>query len=79
LDATVGQNAVRQLEAFRAAINVSGIILAKLDSSSKGGIVVALREEHGVPVKLVGTGEHFDDLAPFDPDGFVEALFAPSV
>jgi fused signal recognition particle receptor len=76
LDATVGQNAVRQLEAFRKAVGVTGIILAKLDSSSKGGIVVALREEFGVPVKLVGTGEGLDDLAGFDPDDFVEALFS---
>ena len=77
LDATVGQNAVRQLEAFRNAVGVTGIVLAKLDSSSKGGIVVALREEYGVPVKLVGTGEGLDDLAAFDPQEFVEALFAP--
>ncbi|MSR19591.1 MAG: signal recognition particle-docking protein FtsY [Gemmatimonadetes bacterium] len=79
LDATVGQNAVRQLEAFRSAVGVTGIILAKLDSSSKGGIVVALREEYGVPVKLVGTGEGLDDLSAFDPNEFVEALFAPAV
>ena len=79
LDATVGQNAVRQLDAFRNAVGVTGIILAKLDSSSKGGIVVALREEYGVPVKLVGTGEGLDDLSAFDPDDFVEALFAPAV
>ena len=78
LDATVGQNAVRQLEAFRNAVGVTGILLAKLDSSSKGGIVVALREEYGVPVKLVGTGEGLDDLAAFDADDFVEALFASS-
>lgn len=76
LDATVGQNAVRQLDAFKAAVGVTGIILAKLDSSSKGGIVVALREEYGVPVKLVGTGEGLEDLAPFDADDFVDALFA---
>jgi fused signal recognition particle receptor len=76
LDATVGQNAVRQLEAFKAAIGVTGIVLAKLDSSSKGGIVVALREEYGVPVKLVGTGEGLDDLAPFDAKDFVDALFS---
>jgi fused signal recognition particle receptor len=78
LDATVGQNAVRQAEAFKSAIGVSGIILAKLDSSSKGGIVVALKEEHGIPVKLVGTGESLDDLAPFDADRFADALFASS-
>ncbi|MEQ1856239.1 MAG: signal recognition particle-docking protein FtsY [Longimicrobiales bacterium] len=76
LDATVGQNAVRQLEAFKSAVGVTGIILAKLDSSSKGGIVVALREEYGVPVKLVGTGEGIEDLAPFDAEDFVDALFA---
>lgn len=76
LDATVGQNAVRQLEAFRAAVDVSGIILAKLDSSARGGIVVALQEEYGVPVKLVGTGEGLDDLATFDPEAFVEAVFS---
>jgi fused signal recognition particle receptor len=78
LDATVGQNAMRQMEAFSKAIGVSGIILAKLDSSSKGGIVVALKEEHGVPVKLVGTGEGLEDLAPFDAGQFADALFARS-
>lgn len=77
LDATVGQNAMRQYEAFARTVEVSGIILAKMDSSSRGGIVVALREEHGVPVKLVGTGEGLDDLSAFDPDAFVEAVFAP--
>lgn len=76
LDATVGQNAVRQLEAFKAAVDVTGIVLAKLDSSAKGGIVVALREEYGVPVKLVGVGEGIEDLAVFDPDAFVEGVFA---
>ena len=76
LDATVGQNAVRQLEAFKGTVDVTGIILAKLDSSSRGGIVVALRQEHGVPVKLVGTGEGLGDLSAFDPDAFVEAVFA---
>ncbi len=76
LDATVGQNAVRQLEAFKAAVGITGIVLAKLDSSSKGGIVVALREEYGVPAKLVGTGEGIEDLAPFDAGDFVDALFA---
>jgi fused signal recognition particle receptor len=76
LDATVGQNAIRQLEAFKGAVGVTGIVLAKIDSSSKGGIVVALREEFGVPVKLVGTGEGLDDLAAFDAEDFVGALFA---
>lgn len=76
LDATVGQNAVRQLEAFKAAVEVSGIVLAKLDSSARGGIVVALSEEYGVPVKLVGTGEGLEDLAVFEPRAFVEAVFS---
>jgi fused signal recognition particle receptor len=77
LDATVGQNAMRQLEAFKSAVDVSGIVLAKMDSSARGGIVVALRQEHGVPVKLVGTGEGLDDLSAFDPAAFVEAVFTP--
>lgn len=76
LDATVGQNAVRQLQAFREAVAVSGIFLAKLDSSARGGIVVALQEEFGVPVKLVGVGEGLDDLQAFDPDAFVDGIFA---
>ena len=76
LDATVGQNALRQLEGFCAAVDVSGIILSKLDSSSRGGIVVALQEEYGVPVKLVGTGENLEDIEVFDPDAFLEGVFA---
>lgn len=76
LDATVGQNAVRQLQAFREAVAISGIVLAKLDSSARGGIVVALQEEFGVPVKLVGVGEGLDDLETFDPDAFVDGVFA---
>ena len=75
LDATVGQNAVRQLEAFKKVVDVSGIVLAKMDSSARGGIVVALQQEFGVPVKLVGTGEKIGDLETFDPDAFVEAVF----
>lgn len=75
LDATVGQNAVRQVEAFSKAVDLSGIILAKMDSSSKGGIVVALREEYGTPVKLVGTGESLEDLQTFDADAFVDGVF----
>jgi fused signal recognition particle receptor len=74
LDATVGQNAVRQVEAFSKAVDVSGLILAKMDSSARGGIVVALREEFGIPVRLVGTGEGLDDLEVFDAEGFVEGV-----
>jgi len=76
LDATVGQNALRQLETFSKAVDVSGIILAKMDSSARGGIVVALQQEHGVPVKLVGVGEGLEDLETFDPKSFVEGVFA---
>ncbi len=75
LDATVGQNAVRQVEAFSKTVELSGIVLAKMDSSARGGIVVALREEFGVPVKLVGTGEGLEDLETFDVDAFVDAVF----
>ena len=76
LDATTGQNAVNQAKAFTAAIDVTGIFLAKLDGTAKGGIVVAIRNEVQLPVKFVGLGEAFDDVEPFDPDQFVEALFA---
>lgn len=76
LDATVGQNALRQLQSFREAVDVTGIILAKTDSTARGGIVVAIQEEFGVPVKLVGTGEGLDDLAAFDVDAFVEGIFS---
>ena len=76
LDATSGQNAVLQATAFKAACDVSGIFLAKLDGTAKGGIVVAIRDALDVPVKLVGVGETPDDVQPFDPDRFVEAMFA---
>jgi fused signal recognition particle receptor len=75
LDVTVGQNALRQVEAFAKVVAVSGIVLAKMDSSARGGIVVALRQEHGVPVKLVGTGEGLGDLEGFDPQAFIEGVF----
>jgi fused signal recognition particle receptor len=77
LDATVGQNAVRQVDAFSKAVDVSGIILSKMDSSARGGIVVALQEEFGIPVKLVGTGEGLGDLETFHAESFVEAVFGP--
>ena len=77
LDATVGQNAVRQVEAFSKAVDVTGIILAKMDSSARGGIVAALQEEYGIPVKLVGTGEGLGDIEGFDTESFVNAVFGP--
>ena len=75
LDATVGQNAVSQVRAFREIVDLSGIILAKLDSTARGGIVLGLQQEFGLPVKLVGLGEGIDDLAAFDPDDFIEGVF----
>ena len=76
LDATTGQNAVNQAKAFQQAIDVSGIFLAKLDGTAKGGVVVAIRNEVNLPVKYIGIGEMYDDVAPFDPEEFVEALFS---
>jgi len=78
LDATTGQNGMVQARVFREAVDVTGIVLTKLDGSAKGGIVVAVQRELGVPVKLVGIGEGPDDLAPFDPEAFVDALLGDS-
>ncbi|HYE02637.1 MAG TPA: signal recognition particle-docking protein FtsY [Phycisphaerales bacterium] len=75
LDATSGQNALRQAEEFSKAAELTGLVLAKLDGTAKGGIVVAIRGATRTPVKFVGVGETPADLAPFDPDDFVEALF----
>ncbi len=75
LDATTGQNGLNQARAFVDAVDVTGLVLTKLDGSSKGGIVVAVQRELGLPVKLVGLGEDIDDLAPFDPQAFVDSLF----
>ena len=74
LDATTGQNGMRQAEVFSEAVHVTGIVLTKLDGTAKGGIVVAVQRKLGVPVKLVGLGEGPDDLAPFDPEAFVDAI-----
>jgi fused signal recognition particle receptor len=74
LDATTGQNGLVQARVFAEVVDVSGIVLTKLDGTAKGGIVVAVQRELGVPVKLVGLGEGADDLAPFDPEVFVDAL-----
>ena len=76
LDATTGQNGLRQAEVFSDVVNVTGIVLTKLDGTAKGGIVVAVQRKLGVPVKLVGLGEGPDDLAPFDPEAFVDALIS---
>jgi fused signal recognition particle receptor len=74
LDATTGQNGLRQARVFAEVVDVSGIVLTKLDGTAKGGIVIAVQQELGVPVKLVGLGEGPDDLAPFDPAAFVDAI-----
>ena len=76
LDATTGQNGLAQARQFTEAVNVTGVVLTKLDGSAKGGIVVSIQTELGVPVKLVGVGEGIADLVPFDEAEFVEALFA---
>ncbi|MEG3585839.1 MAG: signal recognition particle-docking protein FtsY [Actinomycetota bacterium] len=75
LDATTGQNGLEQAKKFAAAVDVTGIILTKLDGSSRGGIIFAIQEEIGIPVKYIGIGEQSQDLIQFDPDDFVEALF----
>lgn len=74
LDASTGQNAIQQARLFHEAVDVTGLILAKLDGSAKGGAVLAIGRELGIPVKLAGTGEDPDDLAPFDPASYVDAL-----
>ncbi len=75
LDATTGQNGLAQAKAFHQSVGLTGVVLTKLDSTAKGGIVFAIEKELGVPVRFVGVGERAEDLLPFDPDAFVEALF----
>src|SRR4029079_19103016 len=79
LDATTGQNGLIQARVFSEVVDVPGIVLTKLDGSVKGGIVVQVQRELGVPVKLVGLGEGADDLAPFDADVCVDARLEPAV
>ena len=75
LDATTGQNGISQAKHFTEAVHCTGILLAKLDGTAKGGVVVAIRQQVGLPVKYVGVGEKAEDLALFEPDSFVDALF----
>ncbi len=75
LDATTGQNAVNQARLFKETADITGIVLTKLDGTAKGGIIIPIKEELGIPVKLVGVGEKIDDLQPFIPKDYVEALF----
>jgi len=75
VDATTGQNALSQARHFQEAVEVTGVVLAKLDSTAKGGMVFAIARELELPIRFVGTGEQLDDLAPFDPDAFIDGLF----
>ena len=77
VDATTGQNGLRQAMLFRDAVEVSGVVLTKLDGTAKGGIALAIAGELGIPVKLIGTGEALEDLRPFDPDDFARAILEP--
>lgn len=78
LDATTGQNGISQAKHFSEAVKCTGLVLAKLDGTAKGGVVVAIRQQMGLPVKFVGVGEKPEDLLPFDADSFVDAMFAES-
>jgi fused signal recognition particle receptor len=76
LDATTGQNGLSQAKHFTEAVDVGGIVLAKLDGTAKGGIVLAICDQLKIPIRFIGTGEKLDDLAPFDPQAFVEAIMS---
>ncbi len=76
IDATTGQNGLRQAKVFSEAVEVDGVVLTKLDGTAKGGITLAIANELGIPVKLIGTGEQLEDLRPFDPKDFAQALLA---
>ncbi len=78
LDATTGQNGIKQAEAFAEAAGITGIVLTKLDGTAKGGVVLAIQDMLSIPIKFVGVGEQIDDLQPFDPKSFVDALFDSS-
>ena len=75
IDATTGQNAVEQAKSFKEIVNLTGIILTKLDGTAKGGIVLAVKEETGIPVKFIGLGEKEDDMIPFDIEKYIYGLF----
>jgi fused signal recognition particle receptor len=78
MDATTGQNALQQARAFKDTVNVNGVILAKLDSSARGGMAFAIQKELGLPILFAGLGEKVDDLQPFDPDSFVSGIMGES-
>ncbi len=75
LDATMGQNAISQAKLFKESVDISGIILTKLDGTAKGGVVIAIKSELGIPIRFIGVGEGMDDLQPFDAQSFVDVLF----
>lgn len=75
LDATTGQNALRQADVFKEAVDLTGVVLTKLDGSAKGGVILSVAKDFGLPVKLIGVGEKIEDLKPFHPTEFVDALF----
>jgi fused signal recognition particle receptor len=77
LDATAGQNAIQQAKVFGAAMGVTGLVLTKLDGTAKGGVTITIRRELKLPVRFIGVGEKIEDLQPFDPDAFIEAIFSP--
>jgi fused signal recognition particle receptor len=77
LDATAGQNAIQQAKVFGAAMGVTGLVLTKLDGTAKGGVTITIRRELKLPVRFIGVGEQIEDLQPFDPDAFIEAIFSP--
>ena len=79
IDATTGQNGLSQARSFAEATEVTGIVLSKLDGTAKGGIVLAISDELQIPIKYIGTGEKMDDIAPFDPRSFVDAIFGEAV
>jgi fused signal recognition particle receptor len=78
LDATTGQNGLQQARVFKESMDVTGIVLTKLDGTAKGGVIIGIQEELGIPVQHIGVGEDVEDLQPFDPATFVQALFAPT-
>jgi len=75
LDATVGQNGLRQAQAFNEQLGLTGVIVAKLDGTARGGILIPVVLELGIPIRFIGTGEGVEDLEPFDPDAYSRALF----
>jgi fused signal recognition particle receptor len=75
LDAAIGQNSILQARAFRDSLNLTGLVMTKLDGSARGGVIFGIEEQLGVPVKLIGTGEQPGDLEPFDPQAYVDSLF----